>query len=260
MTCRDERRRRPRWYEDPGGRHGGARQGRRHGAARHAEGGAGGGRARPRRGDAGRRRRRQVDRARGRGRGCTRERRSRCGTVVQAPNIDGWTDSFPLGPVLSERLARPRASGTTSAWRSRPSDASAPAAACDSFLGVFWGTGIGGGLVVDGRVLQAAGRRRDRSRVRQARWPTVRLRASRLRRGVRGAPRARGAGPTSRASARRPCSILQHKRGREALTSGVWLRALDAGDAGRGEPLDEAVEALGVASASTSRCSTSTPW
>ena len=40
---------------------------------------------------------------------------------------------------------------------------------------------------------------------------------------------------------------LQHKRGRDSLTSGVWLRALDAGDAVATDLLDEAVQALGVA-------------
>ena len=39
---------------------------------------------------------------------------------------------------------------------------------------------------------------------------------------------------------------LQRKRGRDRLTSGVWLRALDAGDEVARELLDEAVEALGV--------------
>ena len=39
---------------------------------------------------------------------------------------------------------------------------------------------------------------------------------------------------------------LMHKRGRDRLTSGVWLRALEAGDDVAHELLGEAVEALGV--------------
>ena len=39
---------------------------------------------------------------------------------------------------------------------------------------------------------------------------------------------------------------LMRKRGRDQLTSGVWLRALDAGDAVAHDLLREAVEALGV--------------
>jgi len=39
---------------------------------------------------------------------------------------------------------------------------------------------------------------------------------------------------------------LQRKRGREKLTSGVWLRALEAEDELAHELLDEAVEALGI--------------
>jgi glucokinase len=40
---------------------------------------------------------------------------------------------------------------------------------------------------------------------------------------------------------------LKAKRGRESLTSGVWLRALDAGDRVARDLIDEAVDALGVA-------------
>ena len=39
---------------------------------------------------------------------------------------------------------------------------------------------------------------------------------------------------------------LQRKRGRDRLTSGAWLRALDAGDEVARDLLGEAVEALGV--------------
>ena len=39
---------------------------------------------------------------------------------------------------------------------------------------------------------------------------------------------------------------LMRKRGRDRLTSGIWLRALDAGDEVAGDLLGEAVEALGV--------------
>ena len=41
------------------------------------------------------------------------------------------------------------------------------------------------------------------------------------------------------------------KRGRDQLTSGVWLRALDAGDAVAHDLLREAVDALGVGIGST---------
>src|SRR5262249_56336069 len=44
---------------------------------------------------------------------------------------------------------------------------------------------------------------------------------------------------------------LMRKRGRDQLTSGVWLRALDAGDAVAQDLLREAVVALGVGIGST---------
>ena len=54
----------------------------------------------------------------------------------------------------------------------------------------------------------------------------------------------------ARREARKRKTVLfevQRKRGREGLTSGVWLRALDARDTVARELLDEAVAALGVA-------------
>ncbi len=50
------------------------------------------------------------------------------------------------------RRSAPRCgSATTSRWRPKPSSSSAPASEYDSLIGVFWGTGVGGGLVLDGK-------------------------------------------------------------------------------------------------------------
>ena len=112
------------------------------------------------------------------------------------------TSPFPLGPALSERLGVPVASATTSASRSRPSGGYGAGRGVRSFLGVFWGTGVGGGLVLDGRLVARAGvGRRDRAHVRQAGRPALQLRPARLRRGLRRAGRARAAGAAGGAQA-----------------------------------------------------------
>ncbi len=117
-----------------------------------------------------------------------------------------------------------------------------------SFLGVFWGTGVGGGLVLDGRLVKGRGSAGEIGHV------CVKPGGRRCNCGLRGCVEAyagRGAlEQRARRESRKRKTILfdlQHKRGRESLTSGVWLRALDAGDAVATELLDEAVEALGVA-------------
>ena len=54
--------------------------------------------------------------------------------------------------TLSERARHRRcSSATTSRSRPRPSSSSARASRIDSLLGVFWGTGVGGGLILDGK-------------------------------------------------------------------------------------------------------------
>ena len=67
-------------------------------------------------------------------------------------------------------------------------------------IGVFWGTGVGGGLVLDGKPwLGPRRRRRDRPHGRQARRRQVPLRAQGLHGGLRG---ARGDGSRGAAPAR----------------------------------------------------------
>jgi predicted NBD/HSP70 family sugar kinase len=49
------------------------------------------------------------------------------GTLLQAPNLPGWDDPYPLGPALSERLGAPVFLAMTWGWQSTPSSSSGPA-------------------------------------------------------------------------------------------------------------------------------------
>jgi glucokinase len=116
-----------------------------------------------------------------------------------------------------------------------------------SFLGVFWGTGVGGGLVVDGRLLLGRGSAGEIGHV------CAKPGGRKCNCGLRGCVEAyagRGAlEQRARREARKRKTALfelQRKRGRDKLTSGVWLRALDAGDLVAHDLLGEAVDALGV--------------
>ena len=73
------------------------------------------------------------------------------GTVARADNLPGWYASFPLAAALHSALGTTSRSATTSASRPTPSSCSARAAPTSSLLGVFWGTGVGGGLILDGK-------------------------------------------------------------------------------------------------------------
>ena len=170
------------------------------------------------------------------------------GVVQQVPNIDGWQDPFPLGPVLAERLGIPVTVGNDVNVAVDAERRYGAGRGVRSFLGVFWGTGVGGGLVLDGRLVQGRGSAGEIGHM------CVKPGGRRCNCGLRGCVEAyagRGAlEQRARREARKRKTILfdlQHKRGRESLTSGVWLRALDARDAVATELLDEAVQALGVA-------------
>jgi len=170
------------------------------------------------------------------------------GTVQQVPNIDDWQGPYPLGPVLTERLGIPVTVGNDVSAAVEAERRYGAGRGTRSFLGVFWGTGVGGGLVLDGRLVRGRGSAGEIGHV------CVKPGGRRCNCGLRGCVEAyagRGAlEQRARREARKRKTILfelQHKRGRDTLTSGIWLRALDARDAVATELLDEAVQALGVA-------------
>ena len=70
-------------------------------------------------------------------------RPARCPRPATCP---GWEGTFPLGRAAREaRSARRSRSATTSRWPPTRSSSSGPARPYKSLLGVFWGTGVGGG-------------------------------------------------------------------------------------------------------------------
>ena len=122
-----------------------------------------------------------------------------------------------------------------------------------SILGVFWGTGVGGGIVLDGKPWTGPRLRgRDRPRGR------ARGRAAGARAGAADAWRPTRAAPRWRRARRREVERGKHtmlfeimeERGRDRLTSGVWERALHKGDPLATRLIDRAVRALGTGIAS----------
>ncbi|HEY7382018.1 MAG TPA: ROK family protein [Gaiella sp.] len=167
------------------------------------------------------------------------------GTVVQVANIDGWEAPYPLGPALEAELGVPVAVGNDVNAAVEAERRYGAGRDVRSFLGVFWGTGVGGGLVVDGRLLLGRGSAGEIGHL------CAKPGGRRCNCGLRGCVEAyagRGAleERARRESRKRKTALfdLARKRGRDRLTSGVWLRALDAGDAVARDLLEEAVQAL----------------
>src|SRR4051794_39199558 len=77
------------------------------------------------------------------------------GTVAQAGNLPGWTDAYPLRDVLAEQLGTGIRLGNDVQVATDAEMALGAGRGYSSVLGVFWGTGVGGGIVIDGKPLDA---------------------------------------------------------------------------------------------------------
>jgi glucokinase len=121
-----------------------------------------------------------------------------------------------------------------------------------SLLGVWWGTGVGGGIVLDGKPWEGRGAAAELGHV------VVKVGGARCTCGRRGCLEAyagRGAMEIRarhlhRRGHKTELFTIMEKRGRERLQSGVWARALEQGDEMAIELVDRAVEALGAGVAS----------
>jgi glucokinase len=169
------------------------------------------------------------------------------GTVLQVPNIDGWDAPYPLGPALAEELGRPVLIGNDVTVAVDAERRFGAGRGFSSFLGVFWGTGVGGGIVVDGRHLVGRGSAGEIGHV------CSKPGGRRCHCGLEGCVEAYAGRwaleDRARELAKERKTILfelMEKRGRDRLTSGVWVRALQAGDKVAEELIERAVQALGV--------------
>ena len=155
------RRHRPRRHQDPGGGGGRAARGARRLARADADGGrpgrrhAGHGRRRARRGRAGRRRRPGgLDAV---GVGSPGAVDDEAGTVTSARNLPDWEGSYPLAEKLEAALAAPIALSNDVNVATMAEFELGAAKPFRSLLGVFWGTGVGGGIVFDGALWEGRG-------------------------------------------------------------------------------------------------------
>ncbi len=169
------------------------------------------------------------------------------GTVTQVANIEGWDLPFPLGPALADELGRTVRIGNDVNVAVEAERRFGAGREFQSFLGVFWGTGVGGGIVMDGTQLVGRGSAGEIGHV--CARPGGRL----CNCGLEGCVEAYAGRGALEEQARALASDretvlfeLMEKRGRDRLTSGVWLRALKAGDELAEELIASAVEALGI--------------
>jgi glucokinase len=117
---------------------------------------------------------------------------------------------------------------------------------------VFWGTGVGGGLILDGKPWLGRGGAGEIGHI------VVKMGGAHCPCGRRGCLEAYAGRAAMEARARREHEDgrktdlfhIMKKHGRDRLTSGIWERALEAGDSLATELIDRAVVALGAGIAS----------
>jgi glucokinase len=174
------------------------------------------------------------------------------GTVSSAKNLPGWARTYPLGPDLHERLGTPVALGNDVQVATDAEAALGAGRQHDSMLGVFWGTGVGGGIVLGGKPWIGRGGAGEIGHV------CVKVDGAHCPCGRRGCVEAYAGRNALERHARElhdkgeqtELFKIARKRGRERLTSGIWAAALERKDPLATKLIDRAVAMLGAGVAS----------
>ena len=174
------------------------------------------------------------------------------GVVAGARNLPDWEEAFPLALALAERLGSPVVLGNDVQVAVDGEFALGAARRDRSLLGVWWGTGVGGGIILNGKPWIGRGAAAEIGHV------VVKLGGARCTCGRVGCMEAYAGRGAMEIEARRlvekgrPTELFEimEKRGRTRLQSGIWERALEREDPMAVKLIDRAVEALGAGVAS----------
>ena len=174
------------------------------------------------------------------------------GDVSHSGNIAGWEGTFPLGRTLAADLGVPVRIGNDVDVATEAEFRLGAGKGFRSVLGVFWGTGVGGGLVLNGQRWSGRGASAEIGHV------VVQMDGLQCpcgRRGCLEAYAGRGAmemRARTAADKGTPTALFEimERRGKDRLASGVWAEALAEGDHLAVQLIDEAMAALGAGVAS----------
>jgi glucokinase len=174
------------------------------------------------------------------------------GDVAHSGNIVGWKGSFPLGSTLSADLGVPVRIGNDVDVATEAEYRLGAGKEFRSVLGVFWGTGVGGGLILNGQRWTGRGAAAEIGHV------VVVIDGLPCGCGRKGCMEAYAGRGRLEERARHQLAKghktslfeIMERRGKERLSSGVWADALAAGDKVATHLIDEAMRALGAGVAS----------
>jgi glucokinase len=175
------------------------------------------------------------------------------GDLSGAGNLPNWKESYPLGRELAEALGTTVKVGNDVQVATSAEYELGAGVDHTSLLGVFWGTGVGGGIVLDGKQWKGRGRAGEIGHT------LVRRGGARALNGLHGTVEAYAGRKSMEDKARREVKKgretslfkLMKKHDKKSLTSAIWAKALEEEDELATDLLNRAVVALsaGIASA-----------
>jgi glucokinase len=174
------------------------------------------------------------------------------GTVTSARNLSEWEGSYDLRSVLEAAVGAPVALGNDVDVATDAEFHLGAGKPYQSMLGVFWGTGVGGALVLDGQMWRGRGAAGEIGHM------VVRRKGAKCTCGREGCMEAYSGRRAMELEARRRVKHgekthlfkIMERKNRIALTSGVWAEALEHHDEMATDLIDRAVAALGAGIAS----------
>jgi glucokinase len=174
------------------------------------------------------------------------------GVVANARNLPGWHGPFELASALAEQLGTKVFVGNDVQVATQAEFALGAGKPYDSVLGVFWGTGVGGGLILEGKPWLGRGGAGEIGHM------VVRRNGAHCPCGRRGCMEAYSGRAAMEARARREVDKgaktdlfkLMKQKGRSRLTSSVWETAYVREDPLAVELIERAIRALGAGIAS----------
>jgi glucokinase len=175
------------------------------------------------------------------------------GDVTRARNLPDWEGTVPLASTLKEALGAEVRVGNDVQVATDAEFKLGAGRLYDSLLGVFWGTGVGGGIVLDGKPWTGRGGAGEIGHM------VVEIDGALCTCGRRGCMEAYAGRASMEAHARelheqkgRKTDLfkLMKERDRTRVTSGIWARALEHDDKLATHVIDRAVRALGAGIAS----------
>ncbi|HEX5558884.1 MAG TPA: ROK family protein [Gaiellales bacterium] len=175
------------------------------------------------------------------------------GTITNAYNVvPDWNRTIEVGGILAQDLGTRIGLGNDVRVATTAEFELGAGKPYRSILGVFWGTGVGGGIILDGRPWQGRGAAGEIGHM------VVRRNGARCTCGRDGCMEAYSGRRAMELEARRRMKHgekthlfkIMERKNRTALTSGVWAEALEHHDDLATDLIDRAVAALGAGIAS----------